>query len=418
VDQAPKSRPKGSNRREPLVFAYFGLIFFSIVYFSRPEDWIPGLTAVPLAKIAGIMIFLTLTFSLLQIRWHMPPEITFLTLLVAQLWFAAIYSPVWKGGAVNVAADFSKVLPLVVVIYTAVRSITRLRWILFVQAASVATISIVSIISRPKTLGRLEGVLHGVYSDPNDLAVLIALSLPLCLSLALTTRAFWKKLAWVVIMLAMILAVFLTASRAGAIALAVAALMCVWKLGVGRRRIALVVLIPLATMVFWLHAGDLLRFRLEQGNSDASSQGRLRLLIQSLKVTAQRPLFGVGPGNFESVSGMWHATHNTYTQMSAEGGVPAFLFYMLIFWRALSNLRAINKNSNTTEGIRLFSMALEASLAAYLVGSFFLTHGYQLFPYFLVGYTSALLQIARWYRLVSSRAERLNATLAPVEAPV
>jgi len=266
-----------------------------------------------------------------------------------------------------------------------------------------------------------------MYGDPNDVAVLISLSLPLCLALALTTAVVWKKLVWAMIMLAMIYAVFLTASRAGAIALALAALMCAWKLGVESRRRSLIVLIPVALLVFWLYAGNLLGVRFEQGYTNPStrnqgseaydsSQGRLQLLIQSLNVTAQHPLLGVGPGNFEIVSGMWHVTHNTFTQMSAEGGVPAFLLYVLIFWRALSNLRAINKTAKTTTGVRLISMALEASLAAYLVGSFFLTHGYQLFPYCLVAYTSVLLLIARRYRLASSQAERLNVTPAPVEA--
>ena len=421
MDHGSKSRTKRSVLHEPLAFGYLGLILFLAVYFVRPEDWIPGLKGIPLAKITGILIFLAMVFPVLKIRWNLPQEIIFLTLLVAQLWVAAIFSPVWKGRAVGVIVDFSKVLPLVIVIYGVVRSMARLRWILFVQAASVATIAMESIISRQTTRGRLEGVLQGIYRDPNDLAVLIDLALPLCLALALTTGSFWKKLAWVVMMLAMIYAVFLTASRAGAIAFAVATLMCVWKLGAKRRRVSLILLMPLTVLVFWLYTGNLLRVRFEQGNehqtSEAydSSQGRLRLLTQSLKVTAQHPLLGVGPGNFEIVSGMWHVTHNTYTQMSAEGGIPAFLFYVLIFWRAICNLRVVG-HTNTTRGIRLFSIALEASLAAYLVGSFFLTHGYELFPYCLVVYTSALLLIARRDRLVSSREKRLHAPPPQVEA--
>src|SRR6266403_2780514 len=137
AEQAPKASAKRRVRREPLAFAYFGLVLFMIVYFARPEDWIPGLAALPLAKISGILILVALAFSSRSIRWHMPLEITFLALLVAQLWLSAIFSPVWRGGAVIVMLDFSKVLPLVIVIYGAVRSMNRLRLILFVQAASV-----------------------------------------------------------------------------------------------------------------------------------------------------------------------------------------------------------------------------------------------------------------------------------------
>ena len=123
----------------------------------------------------------------------MPQEVIFLTLLVAQLWLAAVFSPVWKGGAVNVMLDFSKVLPLVIVIYAAVRSMSRLRWILFVQATCVAAIAIISIVNAHILRGRLQSVLSGIYGNPNDLALAIDLTLPLCLALALTTRRYLEE---------------------------------------------------------------------------------------------------------------------------------------------------------------------------------------------------------------------------------
>src|SRR5262249_3056805 len=130
-----------------------------VVYFARPEDWIPGLAVVPLAKITGIMMLLALVFSFSQIRWHMPVEVIFLALLVAQLWLAAAFSPVWRGGAFNVMLDFSKVLPLVIVMYGAIRSMKGLRWILLVQAASVAAIAIASVINAQILKGRMQSVL-------------------------------------------------------------------------------------------------------------------------------------------------------------------------------------------------------------------------------------------------------------------
>jgi O-antigen ligase len=425
VEQVAKSGVKRSHRREPLAFAYFGLILFMVVYFARPEDWIPGLATVPLAKITAVLILLALVFSFSNIRWHMPLEVTFLILLVVQLWLAVAFSPVWRGGAFNVMLDFSKVLPLVIVIYGAVRSMKRLRWILFVQASSVAAIAIASIVNAHILRGRLQGVLSGMYGNPNDLALVIDLSLPLCLALALTARSYWKKLAWTVAMLAMIYGVLLTASRGGAIALGVVALVCLWQLGVKSRRFYLFFLVPAAVILIGLFGGNALRGRFEQTNANpatneasASAQHRKELLIQSLKVTAERPLFGVGPGNFEIVSGMWHVAHNSYTQISAEGGIPAFLLYVLIFWRGVANLREVRKYRKTGKRIRLFSMALEASLAAYLVGSFFASDAYQLFPYCLVAYISALRLIVQRDRTVSSRASKSQLTPTQAEVPV
>jgi hypothetical protein len=44
--------------------------------------------------------------------------------------------------------------------------------------------------------------------------------------------------------------------------------------------------------------------------------------------------------------------------------------------------------------VRLFTGGLWASLAGYVVGAFFASTAYQLFPYFLVAYTTALFNIA------------------------
>ncbi len=421
MEQVFKSDVKSSSRREQLRLVYFGLVIFMVLNFVRPEDWLPGLAAVPLAKITGILILLALFFSFSNIHWHMPPEVIFLSLLVTQLWLTVPFSPVWSGGAFRVVLDFSKVLPLVIVIYAAVRSMKRLRWILFVQAASVAGITITSIVDRHISGGRLQGVLSGMYGNPNDFALVIDLSLPLCLALALTTRSYLKKLTWTVAMLAMIYAVFLTASRGGAIALFLGASVCLWRIGVKSRRLYLLLLLPATMAVIWLYGGNFLRERFRQtGNSSTainqgteastSAEQRKELFYQSLRVTAQHPLFGVGPGNFRIVSGVWRVAHNSYMQVSAEGGIPAFLLYLLIFYRGLANLRNLRRFSKPDSEIDFFSMGLEASLAAYLVGSMFTSDSYQLFPYCLVAYTSALLLIARRDRAISIRIRKSLST--------
>jgi putative inorganic carbon (hco3(-)) transporter len=188
-------------------------------------------------------------------------------------------------------------------------------------------------------------------------------------------------------------------------------------------------LVPVAVIVFWLYSGDALRQRFEQMSVDpatnnqiteasGSAQQRKELLLESLRVTAQHPLLGVGPGDFEFVSRAWRVTHNSYTQISAEGGIPAFLLYVLILWRGIANLRDVSKYRKTGKRIRLFSMALGASLAGYLIGSFFASVAYQLYPYCLISYTSALRLTVHRNRTVSSRSPKPHPTPAEVEVPV
>jgi O-antigen ligase len=163
------------------------------------------------------------------------------------------------------------------------------------------------------------------------------------------------------------------------------------------------VLAALALVIVWQSSGGMLAGRLrgtfnareETAASYGSAQQRQQLFWRSIEVTMEHPLFGVGPGNFSQISGAWHATHNSFTQMSSEGGIPAFTFYVLILWCGFKNLRATKRLARERPEARLITGALLASLMGYVVGSTFLTMGYQFFAYTLVAYSSALLSIVR-----------------------
>src|ERR1700758_5215489 len=98
--------------REPLGGAFFWLCAFYVVYCARPEDWIPGLTYLPLAKICGTCAFVALLFSLGRAKRSLrdlPPEGLHLVVLVSFLVLTSFFSPVWKGGAFNHSLGFAKV---------------------------------------------------------------------------------------------------------------------------------------------------------------------------------------------------------------------------------------------------------------------------------------------------------------------
>jgi putative inorganic carbon (hco3(-)) transporter len=425
---SPILKPK--IRREPLELVFAGLLVFLVIYFIRPEDWIPGLEIIHPARAVGLLTLVALVFSFQQVRWHLPREILFLILLVAQFWLSAPFSPVWKTGAFNYAVGFTRVVPLVLVMYLTIRSMKRLRVVLLVQAVCVAAVAVASIIAGTRENGRLQGAVAGIFGNSNDLALIIDLSLPICLAFALTAKFPWKKLVWAVVMILMTFAVLLTASRAGALALVVAALFCLWRLGIGGRGFHLLLLVPLALVAVWIFAGKSLEQRFEKTNIDAaagaktneaseSADQRHQLFLESLRVTAQHPFLGVGAGNFSITSGVWRVTHNTFTQVSSEGGVPALIFYLLILGCGVANLRAVRKRRAAGKEARLLSMALEATLAAYLVGSFFASVAYELFPYCVVAYTTALnLIVTRTQTESRPAAEAPPPDLVPVEDAV
>jgi putative inorganic carbon (hco3(-)) transporter len=273
-----------------------------------------------------------------------------------------------------------------------------------VQALGVGLMTIAAAIVNNRMKGRLAGVGDALLSNPNDLAMNIALNWPLCLIFLLMSRGPLKKMFWGITMLIMIYALMATYSRAGFLALSVAVIICLWEFGIrGRRRYLLIgAAVCLVGMVIvapgnYAKRLETLVGRFQEGDRDlGSAEARTNLLVTSLKVTATHPVFGVGPGNFPPYTGLWLVTHNTYTQLSSECGIPALILFLILMWRAFLNLREVRKipRSKENEPMHLYAGALTASFAAYALGAFFSSSAYELFPYYMIIYTTLLHRLA------------------------
>jgi len=398
------------SRGKPLADAYAALLMFMLIYFVRPGDWIPGLWNVPLAKITGVLALLAVAISIRQFGQRFPREVFFLFLLVGQLFIASLMAPVWRGGAFLSTLGFAKLLMIVPLMTITVTTLRRLRLLIFTQSISVSAISAVVIWKGHLLGGRLDGILGGNYGDPNDIALTIILVLPLCLGLLFLTRNLFWKLFWFISVIVMTYAVFLTGSRGGFVAFVVVTAVCLWEFAIRGRRRYLLLVTAAVSVILWQVAGGMLAerlkgtFEVKEGVSYSSAQSRQQLFWRSIDITNEHPFFGVGPGNFEQVSGQWHTTHNSLTLMSSEGGIPALILYALILWSGFKNLRATIRLSPGRRESSVLARALCASLAGYAVGSLFLSWSYMFLPYILVAYTTALFSI----ELKSSAQSRNN----------
>jgi O-antigen ligase len=394
-----------TSKAEPLKSAFFWLSAFYFVYCARPEDWIPGLKYIPLAKISGIFAIAGLLSAGRSKRSlkNLPREASYLFAIICLLLIAAPLSPVWKGGALFKAMDFAKVLVVWVLTYVVITSFERLKRIIFIQSASVAVIAVVSLLKGRNHI-RLEGVIGGIYSNPNDLAFAIVLSLPFCIAFLLTTKKVPNKVAWLGGMLAMCIALFLTASRGGFVTLVFTSMAILWHFGIKGKRPQLIAAAALLVLVIGVTAGGRLKDRffaisaenvndnLEQG-AHGSFEQRTQLMEESLKAVTHYPL-GIGMGNFPNYSGTWREVHVSYLQIAAEGGIASLIFYILFFRRGFTNLKQLRKKADPDKETQLFVGALHSSLVGFLVGSLFAPEAYQYFPYFAVAYTSVLLAIS------------------------
>jgi len=394
--QSPSERSK---------FAYKVMLAFSFLYYLRPSDVIPGLRTIPLAKITGAIAILAL---LLGGKKGGPKKLPFeVKLLFAMFCWLILTVPFssWRGNSLQVVVwQFSKTFIIPFTLVMTVSRMRELRRLIFVQAAGVALMTMVSVLVNTRWNGRLAGIGNGLLSNPNDLAMNIALNWPICLVFLLTARGMLKKILWGMAILTMIYAVMATYSRAGFLALSMAIALCLWEFALRGRRIHIIAVATLCVLLSVFLAPQNYSKRLETlvgqdqaGDKDrGSAAARRALLIESLKVTATHPVFGVGPGNFSSFTSTWMVTHNTYTEFSAECGIPALVMFLVLLQLAFRNVRRVRKSKlyDRRSDVQMFAGALWASLVAYLIGASFASTAYSLFPYYMVTYTILLAKIA------------------------
>lgn len=387
-------------RRTPLGFAFGCLLLFLLVYYARPEDWIPGARVLPLAKITGVVMIVALLFSIGRIRGRLPREVIYVIALAVWFFVTIPFSSVWRGGAFQTSLEFAKILPAVLVIVWVVNSLPRLRKIFYLQTACVVVIGMIVILKGRILHGRLQGVLNGNYSNPNDLACQIVICLPFCMAFLVRTRNVVWKVVWAFSIVLLSYVVVLSGSRAGLLAWGTAMAICTWEFAVKARYRSLLVFAFAGLMLLGLFGGRVFsRFGAisnasEDTTAHASAEIREKIFLESFAVTARHPLFGVGPGNFQVLSGSWHSSHDVFLQLSTEAGLPALILYLMVLWRAFSNMKAIKQNRKVSAETRIWAKALHASLWGFVVASFFAPEGYQYFVYFLFMYATALFAVA------------------------
>lgn len=263
--------------------------------------------------------------------------------------------------------------------------------------------------------------------NPNELAMVLLMGVPLVWVAAYDGgRSIIRKLLMGSGCIFMLLATAKTGSRAGLVMFCVMVLLAIRRVPL-IRKLQIVVAGGLVVLGFatLLPTHLMNRYRTitdedveGEGSAVDSRKNRERLIQQSLEVTASHPLFGVGMGNFATYifhknqeenrpKEPWVGTHNTYTQLSSETGIPALIIFIVLLvqsWRSLDKLiRATRYDRRPiARDIYATACALQMSLGAFACGMFFAHMAYDLLPHMLVAFCALLSR---------------NATIALAEAP-
>ena len=139
----------------------------------------------------------------------------------------------------------------------------------------------------------------------------------------------------------------------------------------------------------------------------ASQMQRQHLFWKSLEFTFTKPIFGVGPGQFiealwgKAVETQQHeaalGTHNTYTQVSSETGLPgiiAFVAVIVICIRTSYRVYRRTMNIPALEELSILALVQLAMLTSYAVNIAFHHLGYSGVLSLLIGQTIVLANVA------------------------
>jgi O-antigen ligase len=387
--------------------AFAAIVVLSFLYFVRPEDFLKPLAHVPLAKITGLIAVIALIAGVKPSgAVKMPREAKLMIVLLLQLCLS-VPTAAWKGGSFALITQvFAKDLILAILIVKIVDNLPALRRLLFIQAAAVLSICAAALLTHSTDhAGRL-AIGNGEYGNANDLAILIAINLPLCFAFVLAAKSQFQKAFWTFGCMAMIYAIFATYSRSGFLAACIGMGVCLWDFGAKGRLTKVLVAAGLigALLLFVVPNEYATRigtiFTQEDDPTQLSGDSvveRRKLLTSSIDLALQNPIFGVGPGNFPMVGGGWAVAHNTYAELASETGFPGLIIFVLLLSSAYVSIRAARKLAwrNGDKELRLLSGALWAALAAYTVGAFFADTAYQLYVYFLLSYIPVVYRIAQ-----------------------
>lgn len=388
--------------------SFFGLLLFTAFVYLRPYELFPSLPfPESSAKWLALVTLIAFVPSQLGLEGNFttrPREVN-LVLLLALAALLSVPFAINPSEAWDNFTEFLKVVTMFIVFVNVVRTPGRLRSMLWIALGASVFMSITALADYRAGIFltgnvRIKGVLGGLFDNPNDLALHLVTMVPLALGLMLCGRGLIRKLIYGICIFFMVAGIVVTFSRGGFLGLVAIAIVLVWRLGRQNRLMYSLIAVMLFIVFVVLAPGDY--FGRVQSIFDStldpfgSSTSRQDVLKISIRVALRHPLLGIGMGNFHIVSNHELVSHNAYTQVAAELGMAALVFYTIFVVTPIKRLRQLERETfGVPEDKRFHYLAvgLQASLIGYMVTSFFASVAFLWYVYYLVGYAICISRI-------------------------
>jgi putative inorganic carbon (HCO3(-)) transporter len=404
------------------VVAFRALMAFTAILLLSPQAWFPILGALRIAFLAaGVAIGAHLLDRIVR-RDSAPPLNAEVVLALLLVGWAVITVPVsyWAGGSVEVLTDqYLKAVAffwLVGALATTAHRMRVLAWTLVLCAIPLAATGISNYFTGELLhtgvpgLKRIYGYMggSGLAANPNDLALMLNLIIPIAAALMLGSRRAGGKAVAGLAMVLGITAVILTFSRAGFLTLATTGAMLFVVL-VRRKAPGAAGFLLLAALVIpvLLPSGYTERLRTITDittDETGSAQGRWQDFLVAIEVVAHNPIVGVGIGadilalNQYRGTDTYRSVHNAYLQYAVDLGLPGLFLFVWLHIMCFRNARAVERRAQRDPALRhlgYLAGGIQISLAAFFVAAMFHPIAYQFYFFTIAGLAVALKNTCR-----------------------
>ncbi|HOW36381.1 MAG TPA: O-antigen ligase family protein [Candidatus Omnitrophota bacterium] len=395
----------------------FLVLFLSFIY-VRPYDFIPVLEPLKLTRVFIILALIFSLFERLRARFIWKEKSFLYFFLLQILCFGLLPFSLWKGMSLEYWLDsYLKIFVAFYLIILVANNIKRIDLLINVIGISCGIVAVRLIMAyRAGSVTvldgfqRVVGVATMTSDDPNDVALVMGMALPIVICLILNHRKALNKLFYVVLAALIVISIIYTGSRGGYMGTLVGIFVFVMMLYKKRKMKFLLVATSVSILlILFIPQEHKTRFLSVFDTQDYSyvdeQYGRVAIWKRGMEALKARP-WGVGIKNYalaegeqkseQGLTGRWMVAHNTYLEIGVELGVLGLWLYIMFLLSAFANIRKTFSIADRIKDrkVAVYSDALAGSLASFMVSSFFLSQAYNWNQYVLIAIIAALKNIA------------------------
>jgi len=372
------------------------VLLFIIFSFFRIHEAFPLLMPFKLPlllALASLFVFAMRMFIFRDMKVDWPKELTVFTIFLFVIFLGIVFAQNRPEAIKYMKETYIKIYLMTLIGYWMLNKPSEFKTLLMMILIAGLMIALKAISNKVLGIGLIEGTrvtiareIGSALGDPNDLSLVLMFPLAYAISTFLHTQKKAMKYFAGFITILLITSIILTQSRGGV--LGVTGIVGFYSYHHIKSKAAFISISVIAFVAMLSVAGvsDRQTTQANEGELDASAQGRLHAWEAAWGMALDNPVVGVGMENYyynyyyytPKWTGKNHVVHSTWFNVMAETGFTGFGLFMGLLFMLYKRSREIARDvrPDTPNEIAIMSHASTPALIGFCIAGTFLTQSY------------------------------------------